>query len=361
VSTENSSYPIAAASSAPLVAIEDLRVEFAADTGTVTAVDGLCLTIERGETLAVVGESGSGKSVTALALLRLLPQPNGKLTGGRIRFEGVDLGPLSDAAMRRVRGVEIGMIFQEPMTSLNPVLTIGEQIAERLRVHAGLGRRAALARAVELLDRVRIPEPARRAGGFPHQLSGGMRQRVMIAIALACGPKLLIADEPTTALDVTIQAQILELLRQLQAEFGMAILFITHDLGVVAELADRVVVMYAGRAVEEAPVQPLFAAPRMPYTQALLRSIPRVDRAAASRGRLAAIRGNVPDARDLPAGCSFHPRCAAAQAACVATIPRYEEIAPGHRVRCRRWREFTGEAASGEAFGVTTGSAVGAG
>jgi len=340
MATVNSSYPNAAARSSPLVAIEDLRVEFAADAGTVTAVDGLSFTIERGETLAVVGESGSGKSVTALALLRLLPQPNGRITGGRIRFDGVDLAGVGEAEMRRVRGTGIGMIFQEPMTSLNPVLSVGEQIAERLRVHAGLGRRAALARAVELLERVRIPEPARRAAGFPHQLSGGMRQRVMIAIALACGPKLLIADEPTTALDVTIQAQILELLRQLQAELGMAMLFITHDLGVVAELADRVVVMYAGRAVEEAQVGPLFATPRMPYTQALLRSIPRVDRAASTRDRLVPIRGNMPDARDLPAGCSFHPRCADSQAACVVAVPAYEEVAAGHRVRCRRWCEL---------------------
>jgi len=253
------------------------------------------------------------------------------------------------------------MIFQEPMTSLNPVLSVGEQIAERLRVHAGLGRRAAFARAVELLDRVRIPEPARRAAGFAHQLSGGMRQRVMIAIALACGPKLLIADEPTTALDVTIQAQILELLRQLQTELGMAILFITHDLGVVAELADRVIVMYAGRAVEEAPVQPLFAAPRMPYTQALLRSIPRMDPAGQTRTRLEAIRGSMPDARKLPAGCSFHPRCPAAEAACVATIPAYEEIAPGHRVRCRRWRELPHPGAIGAAFGANFAAAAGAG
>jgi len=338
--TVNSSYPIAAARSSPLVAIEDLRVEFAADAGAVTAVDGLSLTIERGETLAVVGESGSGKSVMALALLRLLPPPNGRITGGRIRFDGVDLAGIGEAEMRRVRGTGIGMIFQEPMTSLNPVLSIGEQIAERLRVHAGLGRRAALARAVELLERVRIPEPARRAAGFPHQLSGGMRQRVMIAIALACAPKLLIADEPTTALDVTIQAQILELLRQLQTELGMAMLFITHDLGVVAELADRVVVMYAGRAVEEAPVGPLFAAPRMPYTQALLRSIPRVDRTASSRDRLAPIRGNMPDARDLPAGCSFHPRCTEARAACIVAVPPYEAVDAAHRVRCCRWREL---------------------
>jgi len=341
MSTVHSSYPIASAPSSALVAIEDLRVAFAADAGAVTVVDGLSLTIERGETLAVVGESGSGKSVTALALLRLLPQPSGRIIGGRIRFEGVDLATIAEKAVRRVRGIDIGMIFQEPMSSLNPVVSVGEQIAERLRVHAGLGRRAAFARAVEWLDRVRIPEPARRAISFPHQLSGGMRQRVMIAIALACGPKLLIADEPTTALDVTIQAQILELLRQLRAELGMAILFITHDLGVVAEFADRVVVMYAGRAVEEAPVQPLFAAPRMPYTQALLRSIPRVNRAAATRERLVAIRGNMPDLRDLPAGCSFHPRCTASRAGCAMAVPAYEQIGTGHHVRCSRWRELT--------------------
>jgi oligopeptide/dipeptide ABC transporter ATP-binding protein len=267
----------------PLLAVNDLRVRFASDAGVIDSVDGVSFHLNTGETLALVGESGCGKSVTALSILRLLPRPAGRLVGGSIVFEGRDLARQSEAEMRRLRGTGIGMVFQEPMTSLNPVLTVGAQISERLRVHAGLGRREAARRAVEMLDRVRIPEPARRAANYPHQMSGGMRQRVMIAMALACSPKLLIADEPTTALDVTIQAQILDLLRGLQAEFGMAILFITHDLGVVAEMADRVVVMYCGRAVEQAGVRSLFASPRMPYTQALLRSMPRIDLATAPR------------------------------------------------------------------------------
>jgi oligopeptide/dipeptide ABC transporter ATP-binding protein len=271
----------------PLLAVNDLRVRFSSDAGATDAVDGVSFQLERGETLALVGESGSGKSVTALCVMRLLPRPAGRLASGRILFEGKDLALRSEAEMRQVRGTEIGMVFQEPMTSLNPVLTVGAQVSERLRVHAGLGRRQAARRAVEMLDRVRIPEPGRRAANYPHQMSGGMRQRVMIAMALACRPKLLIADEPTTALDVTIQAQILDLMRNLQAEFGMAILFITHDLGVVAEMADRVVVMYRGRAVEQAAVRSLFANPRVPYTQALLRSIPRIDLAAATRPALA--------------------------------------------------------------------------
>jgi len=264
----------------PLLAVHDLRVRFDSDAGGIDAVDGVSFQLERGETLALVGESGSGKSVTALAVMRLLPRPAGRVVGGSILFEGRDLSRQSEAEMRRVRGTEIGMVFQEPMTSLNPVLTAGAQISERLRVHGGLGGRQAARRAVEMLDRVRIPEPGRCAANYPHQMSGGMRQRVMIAMALACEPKLLIADEPTTALDVTIQAQILDLMRNLQAEFGMAILFITHDLGVVAEVADGVVVMYRGRAVEQADVRSLFARPQAAYTQALLRSIPRTEAAA---------------------------------------------------------------------------------
>ncbi len=338
----------------PVVEIEDLKVEFASESGAVTAVDGLGLHIDRGETLAVVGESGSGKSVTALAILGLLP-PAGRLSGG-IRFEGADLSHYSPSARRRLRGMKIGMIFQEPMTSLNPVLAVGEQIAERLRVHAGLGRAAAAERAVEMLARVRIPDPRRRAANYPHQLSGGMRQRVMIAMALCCGPTLLIADEPTTALDVTIQAQILDLLRDLQGEFGMAILFITHDLGVVAEMADRVVVMYAGRAVEAAAVRPLFANPRMPYTRALLRSMPHAARAGGLRGRLQAIEGSMPNPGEQPAGCAFHPRCADAQAPCAAAVPRFEDCGGGHFVRCRRWREL---AAPGDPHFGTLGQTLG--
>ncbi len=324
----------------PLLLVRDLKVEFATDTGIVTSVGGLNFHLERGETLAMVGESGSGKSVTALALLGLLPRPAGRLSGGSISFEGRDLAGYSAGDMRRLRGTGIGMVFQEPMTSLNPVLTIGEQIAERLRAHAGLDRPRAAARAVELLARVRIPEPQRRARDYPHALSGGMRQRVVIAMALACGPKLLIADEPTTALDVTIQAQILELLRSLQVELGMAILFITHDLGVVAEMADRVLVMYAGQAVEEATVGELFANPRMPYTRALLASIPRVDRGGGTRRRLEAISGQVPDPRVARPGCAFAPRCTHAQALCAAAAPEFEDSGSGHRVRCRRWREL---------------------
>jgi phosphonate C-P lyase system protein PhnK len=321
-----------------LLAIDNLRVEFASAAGVVNAVDDVSFQVLPGETLAVVGESGSGKSVTALAIMRLLPRPQGRVAGGRISLAGRDLAGLSDAEMRRVRGRDIGMVFQEPMTSLNPVLAVGEQISERLRAHGGLGRRAGLRRAVEMLERVRIPEPARRAAQYPHQMSGGMRQRVMIAMALACGPKLLIADEPTTALDVSIQAQILDLMRSLKAEFGMAILFITHDLGVVAQMADRVVVMYAGRAVEQGSVAQIFAAPRMPYTQALLRSIPRVDPASRQQ-RLESIRGQAPDPRNLPAGCTFHPRCAFAQSLCETAVPRLEDCGEGHLVRCRRWRE----------------------
>jgi len=326
-----------------LVEVTDLQVHFATDAGIVKAVDGVSFHIDRGETLAVVGESGSGKSVTSLALMRLLPKPAGRIAGGRILFDGTDLALRSDSEMRRLRGTEIGMIFQEPMTSLNPVLTVGEQIAERVRTHNGLSQRAAMARAVEMLELVRIPDPARRALNYPHQMSGGMRQRVMIAIALACDPKLLIADEPTTALDVTIQAQILDLMRRLQQELGMAILFITHDLGVVAEMADRVVVMYSGRAVEEADVCEIFARPRMPYTRALLRSIPRVDRAATHQQRLEAIPGNVPNPLRLPAGCSFHPRCGFTAEPCLVGTPALEDTGSGHMVRCCRWRELTAD------------------
>jgi oligopeptide/dipeptide ABC transporter ATP-binding protein len=324
-----------------LLDVTDLQVHFATDTGVVKAVDGVSFHVDKGETLAVVGESGSGKSVTSLALMGLLPRPAGRIAGGKIIFDGLDLPQLNTREMRRIRGTGIGMIFQEPMTSLNPVQTVGDQIAERIRAHTGINQRSALSRAVEMLQLVRIPDPRKRAENYPHQMSGGMRQRVMIAMALACHPKLLIADEPTTALDVTIQAQILDLMRNLQSEFGMAILFITHDLGVVAEMADRVVVMYAGRAVEEAGVREIFAQPRMPYTQALLRSIPRVDRAANHQQRLEVITGNVPNPRNLPAGCAFHPRCRHTAQPCVAAPPILEDTGNGHMVRCCRWQQIS--------------------
>jgi oligopeptide/dipeptide ABC transporter ATP-binding protein len=326
--------------SQPLVDVRDLRVHFSSDAGLVKAVDGVSFHIDKGETLAVVGESGSGKSVTSLALMGLLPRAASKPTPGCILFNGVDLAVQSEAEMRRIRGTEIGMIFQEPMTSLNPVLTVGKQISERLRVQTKLSARAAMTQAIEMLRLVRIPDPAKRAENYPHQMSGGMRQRVMIAIALACRPKLLIADEPTTALDVTIQAQILDLMRSLQSEFGMSILFITHDLGVVAEMADRVVVMYGGRAVEEADVQTIFANPRMPYTRALLRSIPRVDRAASEQQKLEAIAGNVPNPLHMPGGCAFHPRCTFAESACRTDGQLLEDTGSGHMVRCARWRDL---------------------
>jgi oligopeptide/dipeptide ABC transporter ATP-binding protein len=326
-----------------LIDVIDLKVHFGSEAGIVKAVDDVSFHVDRGETLAIVGESGSGKSVTSLAIMGLLPKQSEHIAGGRILFEGRDLTQYTAQEMRRIRGTEIGMIFQEPMTSLNPVLTVGEQIAERARVHGGLGERAAMTEAIEMLALVKIPDPVQRAANYPHQMSGGMRQRVMIAMAMAAKPKLLIADEPTTALDVTIQAQILELMRNLQQQFGMAILFITHDLGVVAEMADRVVVMYAGRAVEAAGVREIFAHPRMPYTRALLRSIPRVDRARAQQERLEAIVGNVPNPLHLPQGCTFHPRCNFVAPVCRETIPLLEDTGTGHMVRCCRWQELPGE------------------
>lgn len=277
-----------------ILEVNDLKTYFGTDDGVVKAVDGVSFHIDRGETLAVVGESGSGKSVTSLSIMRLIASPPGRIAGGEMLFEGQDLVKKSEAEMRRIRGNDISMIFQEPMTSLNPVYTVGDQIAEAIQLHQKKSRGQAMKLAAEMLDLVGIPEPGKRVHNYPHQMSGGMRQRVMIAMALSCGPKLLIADEPTTALDVTIQAQILDLMRQLQREIGMSILFITHDLGVVAEIADRVVVMYAGRAVEEGGVREIFAKPQMPYTLGLMNSIPRVDKAALHQDRLAAIPGNVP-------------------------------------------------------------------
>jgi len=319
----------------PLLEVDDLKTYFYTRDGIVRAVDGVSFTVYPGETLAVVGESGCGKSVTSLSILRLIAAPPGKIVNGRLMFQGRDLLGLTEYEMRKVRGNEISMVFQEPMTSLNPVLTIGRQIAEALVLHRGMKRKVALERAVEMLTLVNIPEAARRIEQYPHQLSGGMRQRVMIAMALACNPRLLIADEPTTALDVTIQAQILDLMRGLKEKTGAAIVLITHDLGVVAEMAQRVVVMYAGRKVEEAAVDDLFAHPRHPYTEGLLKSIPRLEHAqAAAHLRLAEIPGMVPSLKEEIAGCLFAPRCGYATERCRREYPPLEEKAPGHFAAC---------------------------
>jgi len=291
------------------------------------------LSVRPGETLGLVGESGCGKTVTALSILRLIPNPPGRIVGGTICFEGRDLLRLPEEEMRSIRGCAISMIFQEPMTSLNPVFTVGEQVAEGIRHHQKVSRREAWDRAVEVLRRVKIPDPARRAYEYPHQLSGGLRQRVMIAMALALGPRLLIADEPTTALDVTIQAQIVDLLMGLQEEMQMAVILITHDLGVIAETADRVVVMYAGRVVEEASAEQLFETPLHPYTQGLLESLPKLETGKRHR-RLTAIPGLIPNLLDLPTGCKFAPRCPKVIGDCWPTEPELREIRPGHWARC---------------------------
>jgi peptide/nickel transport system ATP-binding protein len=317
-----------------LLEIRGLKTHFRTDDGWVHAVDGVDLHVDAGETLCVVGESGSGKSVTAMSVLKLLPMPPGRIVAGQVLWEGRDLVPLSQDEMRKLRGREIGMVFQEPMTALNPVYTVGEQIGESLRLHEGLSRAAALDRAAELLALVHISQAARRVHDYPHQFSGGMRQRVMIALALACKPRLLIADEPTTALDVTIQAQILDLLAELKDRLGMAVLLITHAMGVVAEVAQRVVVMYAGQVIEEGPVGLLFERPWHPYTQGLIRSIPRIDADAARGSRLASIPGTVPSLVAPPPGCRFAPRCAYARDACTQATPALREVAPGHRVAC---------------------------
>jgi len=334
-----------AVGSDPVLEVEDLKVTFRTPAGDVVVPSGVSFSLAQGETLALVGESGSGKSVTSLAVMRLTPK------GARTRIEGSvrlrsggitrDLLTLSDEEMRQVRGKEISMVFQEPMTSLNPVHRVGEQIAEALRWHRTVTKAEAFERALDLLDLVGIPEARRRLESFPHQLSGGMRQRVMIAMALACDPKILIADEPTTALDVTVQAQILELLKELQERTGMGIVFITHNLGVVAEVADRVMVMYAGKIVEQAAVGPLFDRPLMPYTAGLLRSMPRVRFAEERQAPLQTIGGNVPDPLALPEGCAFHPRCEHVEIGrCDARIPPLEPAGEGRALRCLRWREI---------------------
>jgi peptide/nickel transport system ATP-binding protein len=323
-----------AAAGERLLEIRGLRTDFATDDGIVHAVNGVDLDIARGETLGVVGESGSGKSVTAMSVLKLIAMPPGRIAGGQILWRGRDLVPLGPREMRDIRSKEIAIVFQEPMTSLNPVYTVGDQIAEVIRLHEDVSKRGARDRAIEMLQLVKIPTPERRVDYYPHQFSGGMRQRVMIAMALSCNPALLIADEPTTALDVTIQAQILDLLTEMKSRLGMAVMLITHAMGVVAETAQRVVVMYAGRVVEEAPVGELFARPRHPYTQGLIRSIPRIDTAATHKSRLESIAGAVPSPHDNLPGCRFAPRCPFVREDCLAEVPPLREVAPGHRVAC---------------------------
>jgi len=317
-----------------LIEVKGLKTHFFTDEGVSPAVDGVDYSVKKGETLGVVGESGCGKSVTALSILRLIPDPPGKIVAGDIRFEGRSLLKLTQNEMRKIRGNKISMIFQEPMTSLNPVYTIGNQISETLTLHQGLTSKEALERSVEMLRLVGIPSPARRVTEYPHQLSGGMRQRAMIAMALACNPSLLIADEPSTALDVTIQAQILDLMGSLKEELNTAIILITHDLGVVAESAARVVVMYAGKVVEEADVYQIFEAPLHPYTEGLLRSIPRIDLSAKKKQRLQEIAGVVPIPSRLPKGCHFHPRCPRVMDICSQQVPELKLEQNSHKVRC---------------------------
>jgi oligopeptide/dipeptide ABC transporter ATP-binding protein len=336
--------------SEPLLQVRDLRVDFSGEAGPISAVAGVSFAVDRGETLVIVGESGSGKSVTSLAIMGLVPQPPGRIAGGEILFRArdgrtLDLTRAEARTMQQLRGAEIAMIFQEPMSALNPVYTIGEQIVETLRLHEPLGRRAARARALEMLDWLGVPDARRRVDAYPHELSGGLRQRAMIAMALCCRPSLLIADEPTTALDVTVQAQILDLIRRLQAELSMGVIFITHNLGVAAEIADRILVMYAGQTVEAGPTRAIFRQTRMPYTQGLLNSVPRLgmDRDA---GPLPAIPGNVPNLTARPVGCPFHPRCRHARPEpCLDRVPDLEYCGDDHLVRCARWREIAGEPA----------------
>src|SRR3954469_13506143 len=326
---------------APVLDVKGLQTVFFTNSGLFKAVDNVSFHVRRGETLAIVGESGCGKSVTALSVMRLVPDPPGRIVGGSIMLEGTDLVALDEHAMRQIRGNRISMIFQEPMTSLNPVMRIGDQITEAVRLHRPMGRKEAWEKAVEMLRLVRIPEPERRASEYPHQLSGGMRQRAMIAMALACRPALLIADEPTTALDVTIQAQILALVLELQNELGMGLILITHDLGVVAQTAQRVIVMYAGRKVEEASVDSLFANPRHPYTRGLMASIPALPTSGThAEARLAEIPGTVPALTRLPPGCAFAPRCAFALRRCHEEYPPLAAYGDDHLAACWRAAEM---------------------
>ncbi len=329
-----------------LLEVDHLKMHFHTRDGIVKAVDGVTYTLEKGQTLGVVGESGSGKSVHALTMMGLVPMPPGKIEGGDVRFKGRSLINMREDEIRKIRGNEIAMIFQDPMTSLNPVYRIGAQLAEPLRIHKGLGKKESLARAVELLRLVGIPHPESRVKDYPHQFSGGMRQRVMIAMALACDPDILIADEPTTALDVTIQAQILELMQELQARTGSAIIMITHDLGVVADMADRVLVMYAGRPVEFGTCDEVFYNPKHPYTWGLMDSLPRHD--MTEKGDLCPIKGQPPSLIDVPPGCPFHPRCPHAQQVCRTVEPPVAEVSPGHTAACHfaAQPEFTRENAA---------------
>jgi peptide/nickel transport system ATP-binding protein/oligopeptide transport system ATP-binding protein len=320
----------------PLLDVRSLSTYFITEEGVVRAVENVSFEIQPGEILSLVGESGCGKSVTGLSILRLLPIPPGRIASGEILFDGKNLLQLEEKEMERVRGNEISMIFQEPMTSLNPVFTIGDQIVEAILLHQGLDKGEARKRTIEMLDRVKIPDPESRIDAYPHQLSGGMRQRAMIAMALSCQPKLLIADEPTTALDVTIQAQVLRLLKEIQREMGMAVMLITHDLGVVAEIADRVAVMYAGRIVEVASIEAIFGQMRHPYTKGLLHSIPQLQE---KRTRLNAIPGQVPNPLNLPMGCKFHPRCYLMIEDCKKEEPPLIQVNGDHFSRCIRWKE----------------------
>lgn len=317
--------------------MENLKTYFYTEDGVVKAVDGVSFEVREGETLGIVGESGSGKSVTSLSIMRLLDQ-NGKIVDGKIIFKGRNLLELSENEMRKIRGKEIAMIFQEPIVALNPVFTIGDQIMEAIILHQNVSEKEARKMAIDLLRKVGIPEPEKRVDEYPHQLSGGMRQRAMIAMALSCRPSLLIADEPTTALDVTIQAQILELMKELQKEYGMAIILITHDMGVVAEMSDKVAVMYAGKVVEYGDVKTIFTEPKHPYTYALLESIPRID---VEQERLKSIPGNVPDPLNFPPGCKFHPRCEFFEKGkCDVEEPELEDLDGNHKVRCFFWQKL---------------------
>lgn len=329
--------PDSSTAGAPILEVRDLVTTFDTDNGTLTAVDGVSFQLHKGRTLGIVGESGCGKSVTAFSIMRLLPQPMGHIAGGEVLLDGVDLTKLPPEEMLKVRGDRMGMIFQEPMTALNPVHTIGRQLSEVFLLHRTKDKREALRMSVDILDKVGIPSPEVRVGEYPHQLSGGMRQRVVIAMALACKPSVVIADEPTTALDVTIQAQILELMQSLQKEMGMAIMLITHDLGVIAEMCDDVVVMYAGRVAEAGPVDKIFASPCHPYTRGLLASIPRLE--DERKAQLETIEGMVPSLADMPVGCRFQNRCPFRTEVC-AKHPPVDQVGPDHTVACHRWREL---------------------